>query len=368
MSDGGGENGRESKQQNGNKRVKLGCDEFGRAVAKIAVAQICESEGYQGFQQSALETLSNVAVRYIQNLGKSAKLHASLAGRTGCNVFDIFQSLEDFGAVQGFPGASDIDRCPASSGTVKELIQYVSESEEIPFACDIPQFPIVKGRKLASSFSQADEEPPGCHIPSWLPAFPDPWTVVSPLNKVGHDDNLDQNDKSEPPRKHKKEHSTLSLHQLMSHNGLQGPSSDFLDSSMVDRAVETNPFLASPLKYGEVEVSPVAFPIKPVHYASLETATVQEENNSSEMGNLAPTANQMENLLHASGDDKATTQAKQRAAVKFSIRVSNKYLITSMNGSDEEKCVGDTTAWLGKVESDGKKEDKTRNGLSEMAQ
>ncbi|CAM8965214.1 unnamed protein product [Rhodiola kirilowii] len=350
MSDGVGESGRECKQQSSNKRVKHGCDEFGRAVAMIAVAQICETEGYQSFQQSALETLSNVAVRYIQNLGKSAKFHANLARRTGCNIFDVLQSLEDFGAVQGFPGASEIDRCPARSGTVKELIQYVSESEEISFACDVPQFPIVKERKLALTFLQVDEEPPGCHIPTWLPAFPKPLNFLLPLEKVGHDDNLEQIDQVEHPEKRNEEHPLLSLHQQMSHDRFEGPSADTLDSS------KTNPFLASPLKYGEVEVSPIVFPRKPVHDTSMEKTV--EENHVSEMENISHATNQLENHLHASGNDKVATLVNHRAAVKFRIRVNKRYLITSKDCSDEDNRVSDNTACFGTIESFNKKDDK----------
>lgn len=70
-------------------RRKAGGDELAQAVPKIAVAQICESQGFQAFQQFALETLFDVAVRYICDIGKTARLYANLAGRTECNVFYI---------------------------------------------------------------------------------------------------------------------------------------------------------------------------------------------------------------------------------------------------------------------------------------
>uniref|UniRef100_A0A7N0SYM0 Transcription initiation factor TFIID subunit 8 n=1 Tax=Kalanchoe fedtschenkoi TaxID=63787 RepID=A0A7N0SYM0_KALFE len=364
MRDGAGESGRDFAQQNGsssnssgshssNKRVKYSGDEFGRAVAKIAVAQVCESVGYQGFQQSALETLSNVAVRYIEGLGKGAKFHANLAGRTGCNIFDIVQSLEDFEAVQGFPGASEIDRCVASSGTVKELIQYVSEAEEIPFAYDVPQFPIVKDRKLAPSFLQGEVEPPGCHIPSWLPAFPDPLTFVSTSEKVGRGDNVEQTAKFESLGKRMNEPPLLSLDHLMSHNKLEGLSADASNSS-----AGINPFLAPPLKHGAVEVSPVAFPRKPAHDTSPVRINpenhVHSENHFSEKEKFTHTANQPENHFHASGDEKSTTLTSLRPVVKFRIKVNQKYLTTSLDPGDDQNGVSDGTAPLKMVETDKK--------------
>uniref|UniRef100_A0A7N1A698 Bromodomain associated domain-containing protein n=1 Tax=Kalanchoe fedtschenkoi TaxID=63787 RepID=A0A7N1A698_KALFE len=359
MSDGGGESGREFAHQNGIsscKRVKYGSEEFGRAVVRIAVAQVCESGGYQAFQQSALETLSNVAVRYVESLGKGAEFHANLAGRTGCNIFDIVQSLEDFGAVHGFPGASEIGRCLASSRTVKELIQYVSEAEEIPFAYDVPQFPIVRDRKLAPSFSQVEVEPPGCHIPSWLPAFPDPSTLISVSGKGGRGDNVEQTDKVEHLGKQKEEPPVLSLHQCASHNRLEGPSSGASDSY-----ARTNPFLAAPLNYDEVKVTPIVFPRKPAHDTSpkkvISENHLHSENHVLEKEKFTHTTNQLENHLHASGNEKSTTLTNQRAAVKFHIRVSKKYHITSADADDEENCVSDSTAPFAIIETDTKRAD-----------
>jgi transcription initiation factor TFIID subunit 8 len=103
MSNGGRESEREPEKPAAQR--KPSGVEFAQAIAKIAVAQICESEGFQTFQQSAIETLSDVAVRYIRDVGKTAHYYANLAGRTECNVFDIIQGLEDLGSAQGFLGA-----------------------------------------------------------------------------------------------------------------------------------------------------------------------------------------------------------------------------------------------------------------------
>ena len=70
-------------------------DEFGRAVSRIAVAQICESAGFNGVKNAAIEALSDVTIRYLIDLGKIAEFYANLAGRSQCSVFDLILGLED---------------------------------------------------------------------------------------------------------------------------------------------------------------------------------------------------------------------------------------------------------------------------------
>ncbi|KAI3987812.1 hypothetical protein MKX01_038971 [Papaver californicum] len=176
MTDESGDTGKEKEHDS--KKKSGGSDEFGLAIARIAVAQICESYGFQGFQQSALESLSHIAIRYLCELGKATHFYANVAGRTDCNVFDIIHGLENLGDVHGFTGASDINRCSTSSGTVREIIQFVNCTEEIPFARTVPQFPVIENRKPTPSFLQMSESPDGEHIPNWLPAFPDRSTYI----------------------------------------------------------------------------------------------------------------------------------------------------------------------------------------------
>ncbi|KAL0461573.1 UNVERIFIED_CONTAM: Transcription initiation factor TFIID subunit [Sesamum latifolium] len=183
MSDGDGKDtvkffSEKENQVSKRKKKKLGTDEFAQAIARIAVAQVCESLGFQSFQQSALDTLADVGVRYIRELGKTACAFANLANRSQCNVFDVIQGLEDLGSVQGFSGASDVNHSLSGSGVVRDIIRYVCQAEEIPFAYLLPNFPVVKERTLNPSFAQAQENPPDEHIPSWLPKFPDPETYV----------------------------------------------------------------------------------------------------------------------------------------------------------------------------------------------
>lgn len=145
--------------------------EFSLALARIAVAQICESLGFQGFKQFALDTLSDLTCDYIRNIGKLSSFYANLAGRNQSNVFDVVHGLEDLGLLQGFVGGSDLDRCLLESGVVKEISRFVGESEDVRFAYSVPCFPVVKEHESRFSFLHAAETETGRvdNIPPWLP-------------------------------------------------------------------------------------------------------------------------------------------------------------------------------------------------------
>ncbi|KAF5187906.1 Bromodomain transcription factor [Thalictrum thalictroides] len=112
MSDGIWESGRENEHNGSEIRKKQqgGSDEYGRAITKITVAQICESVGFQNFQQSTLDVLFEVTIRYLRDLGKTAHFYANLGGITDYNAFDVIQGLIDLVSLQGFSGASDVGK------------------------------------------------------------------------------------------------------------------------------------------------------------------------------------------------------------------------------------------------------------------
>lgn len=203
-----------------------GGDEFGRAVANTAVAQICEGLGFHGIQRSAAETLADIALRFLSDLGKAAHFYASLCGRTQCNVFDVILAMEDMG-----PGAAveSSSRCLGQSGALKDVMRYVEFAEEIPFAIPVPHFPVSKCRAAPPSFAQLGEEPPHAHIPPWLPAFPDPHTYqATPVwNERKSDPRMDKLELARQRRK--AERSLVSLHLRFS----KGPSAGDASSSGV---------------------------------------------------------------------------------------------------------------------------------------
>ncbi|PIA63139.1 hypothetical protein AQUCO_00200871v1 [Aquilegia coerulea] len=326
MSDGGREKecGLKRKQQG------EGNDEYGRAISKIAVAQICENVGFESLQQSALDHLSEITIRYLRDLGKTAHFYANLAGRSDCNVFDIIQGLEDLGPSQG-----EVKDSFASSSTVKEIMQYVS-LDDIPFACDVTQFPLIKKQKPTPSFLQVGETPDKEHIPAWLPAFPDRHTYVH--TPVWNERKTDpRTDKIEQARQRRKEEQSLfSLQQRLACNG----SSVFATTKYVDygpgkQRSESNPFLAPPLKCGEKDVPPVA----PLAEVSNEPISIAQ---SSVLEAFAPAMGTTNIGLGDSTDDDRRVLPNKRPVVNFKLGVSKKSLGVPLDLTLQRKNVGQT--------------------------
>uniref|UniRef100_A0A0D6QY83 Transcription initiation factor TFIID subunit 8 n=1 Tax=Araucaria cunninghamii TaxID=56994 RepID=A0A0D6QY83_ARACU len=253
----------ESSRNDSDRRGAEG-DEFGRAVARVAVAQICEGAGFQGCQQSVLDALADIAVRYLRDLGKSAHYYANLAGRTDCNALDVIQALEDMNNAQGFAGAADVThRRLSASQTVRDVVHYTNRAEEIPFARPVPCFPVLKKRRREAipSFIHMGEAPAHAHIPPWLPALPDPHTYVH--TPVWNERKTDpRNDKIEQARQRRKaERSLLNLQQrLFSAGRTQNPNGN--PSSSPNPNLGLNPFLAPPVPGDERPVSPVQPPAR----------------------------------------------------------------------------------------------------------
>ncbi|KAK9072804.1 hypothetical protein SSX86_009239 [Deinandra increscens subsp. villosa] len=102
MSNGGRVDEEEFEEEKRNRVFSV--DEFGRCIAKVAVAQICERVGFDSCNDSALESLADIAIRFVRDLGKTAKFYANVANRTESNVFDVIQGLEDLGSVDRVSG------------------------------------------------------------------------------------------------------------------------------------------------------------------------------------------------------------------------------------------------------------------------
>ena len=342
MSNGGGKTGRQLEQPNTWRR-KSGADDFAEAIAKIAVAQVLESGGFQAFQQSALEALSDVAVRYALSTGRSAHYYANLAGRAECNAFDVIQGLEDMGSVQGFSGASDVDHCLESSGVVREIVHFVNEAEPIPFAHPIRRFPVVKERVLAPSFSQRGEEPPGEHIPAWLPAFPDPQTYsLSPTENGRGTEPHAVNGKFEQERENGKgEWPLLSLQQHMVSGMFEKPAlTDPADAKAKRVAAECNPFLVPPLKIVDKEVASVAPPAKLFNDVASDNPVVKnfvEDKSISVLETFAPAIEAMKSTSCDSKEDRRKLVLNEKPTVRFKIGVGNKFLGRSTGLSPQKE-------------------------------
>ncbi|KAI3669950.1 hypothetical protein L6452_41460 [Arctium lappa] len=349
MSDGGG--GESSKEIEFRLKKRKKNDEFAQAIARIAVAQVCESVGFQGFQQSALDRLSDVACKYIREIGKTSNFYANLAGRTECNVFDIVQGLEDLSLSQGFVGASDRDNCLSGSGIIKEISQYVSLSEEIGFAYSVPSFPVIKERNSTPSFLQTGETPPTDAIPPWLPRFPDPTTYTSMPSASTEEaqmrpDRIEQEHKVLEPASSK-------LEQRWAYTESELPVVDQGDN--VGRERGSNPFLTTPLQPGEKEISLVPLPAK-----LKEEDTVQSHgpwtNHVSALDTFAP-ANQ---AVKSSGCDAEEGSRKvllnNRPALQMKFRIGKKSLDIANRHDDKRK---EVVSWFVNDEVGDAKEKRT---------
>ncbi|KAH9740376.1 BTP domain-containing protein [Citrus sinensis] len=325
MSDGGGESG--SKHQQPHTKRKFSGDDFSQAIAKVAVAQICERVGFQTFQQSALGKLADIAVRYINSVGKAANFYANLSGR--------------------------------AEGIVRELIQYANEATDVPFAYAIPHFPVVKDRKPKSSFLQIGEEPPIEDIPAWLPAFPDPQTYFeSPSQNERASDSYTE--KIELGKQQRKmEMSMVNLQRQFSESG---PSS-FVhgDSSKEKKTVESNPFLSAPLHFEEKEVSSVVLPAKLSKEVALQNPVAKKhvvDNHISVMETFAPALEAMKNRFCESTEEQKNIQLDQRPPVQFKIGVGKKSLVKPLKSSPQNMDGGKIDPWFCKEnENDERKGD-----------
>lgn len=343
------------------KKKKLGKDEFAQAIARNVVAQVCENLGFQSFQQSALDTLADVAVRYIQEIGKMGASYANLANRTECNVFDVIQGLEHLGSVQGFSGASDVRHCLTRSGVVKDIIRYVSQADELPFAYSIPAFPVVKERVLDLSFAQAEENPPDEHIPSWLPKFPDPATYAL-LSSGNENDSETEAVKIQQVEQQQRltEKSLLNLQQKLMCNGSEvGVVVEQGDAAKAQRAAENNPFLATPLQSWEKEISLPALPARLVDeslgYAYHQSHELME--NHVAMVEPSSQANEAARSGPCEPEDRRKIPLNGRPNVQFKLGNAKKSL--SMVTNPQNKGTEETSSWFGD-EHDGTDEKKSR--------
>ncbi|XP_010937622.1 transcription initiation factor TFIID subunit 8 [Elaeis guineensis] len=343
MSDGGRESGTDNQTSSKKSKVSGG-DEFGRAIAKIAVTQICGSTGFHSSHPSALDALADVAIRYISDLGKAANFYANLSGRTSSNVFDVIQGLEDLGLSQGFSGASDIHRCLASSGVVREIGQFVNTAEEVPFAWPVPRFPIARIPKQTSSFAQIGEAPAGNHIPNWLPAFPDPHTYIH--TPVWNERATDlRTDKIEQARQRRKaERSLLSLQQRLACNA----TAEFMpaidgDAGKGKEIVTNNPFLAPPLPYGEKEVSEIVMP-----------KVDADEKKLSVLETFAPAIEAAKNGSLTSLISEERVLPSERPMVHFKFGIHSKSIVAPLSSKAQN---AKTDSWFLR---DDEKDDKKR--------
>ncbi|XP_051119836.1 transcription initiation factor TFIID subunit 8 [Andrographis paniculata] len=337
----GGEGEAEGKgEEKCNSVIQTAASHFGSEISRIAVAQICNSVGFEGFNKSALESLSDIAIRCISDLGKTSKFIANLAGRTECNVFDVVQGLEDLGLQQRHSNDSGIRTgCVIGSSAVRELKEFVETAEEVPFAQPLPRFPVIREPRTIPSFLQMDETPSSKHIPDWLPAFPDPHTYIK--TPVWNERVSDpRTDKIELARQHRKaERSLLNLQQRLLSIESNDESDDGGNWPQID--VTTSPFRA------EKEKSSVKLPVK---------VDAQTEKHVSLLETFAPAIEAMKDGLD-SGSDGERAMPKKRTFTYLEFKSGKKVFGEPLDLRIRNRASGRTMAWFGREEE---KDDKKR--------
>ncbi|MED6145103.1 hypothetical protein PIB30_021912 [Stylosanthes scabra] len=154
--------------------------QFSFAIARTAVAQICRSVGYKKSTHGTLETLTNVAMKYLEATTRLAASFANASNRTEVNLFDLINGIHDLCSVQGFLGGSELHTSNLlKSGALKEIMNFVKYSNEVPFSKPIlheTDSGIPKLEKVTDSRSSLCSNKTKCqgfHIPRWLPDFPE---------------------------------------------------------------------------------------------------------------------------------------------------------------------------------------------------
>lgn len=133
---------------------------FARSVAKIAIAQLCDKSKFDSIQLSSLNTLVDMLIRYIEEIGALSHMYTEHANRTESNLHDVLMAFNDLGI------------------SVKELRNFVDVVDEVPFVHTLPKPQDPGSTRLEiPTFRQLGETPPQDCIPDWLPAFPDVHTT-----------------------------------------------------------------------------------------------------------------------------------------------------------------------------------------------
>ncbi|KAK3188858.1 hypothetical protein Dsin_028419 [Dipteronia sinensis] len=169
--------------------------EFSFKLTRVAVSQICRSMGFMAAQRSALETLTLITSKYLEEVAKLASSYSHESNRTQSNIFDLINALNDMSSpIQGFVGAATVhDSCLLSCGVLKEISGFVKCTDEIPFAKPIPRnyAATLSMSRLKRTVSKPNSMGLKSHIPRWLPAFPDAGTYKERkemvcIRKTGH--------------------------------------------------------------------------------------------------------------------------------------------------------------------------------------
>lgn len=94
-------------------------DDYARSIARVVVGQLAEQAGYESAHETAIDVLSELLLRYLEELSAGSHAYAELATRSEINAYDALMAIEDTGGT-----------------TVDDLTKYIgslsSVSDDMP--------------------------------------------------------------------------------------------------------------------------------------------------------------------------------------------------------------------------------------------
>lgn len=96
-------------------------DAFARTIAKMTISQLCEVTRFHALQQFVVETLTNIVLRYPNDLWKATHSYANLFDRLKCNALDVVMAMEDLGLER----AAETFHCVSSLGALCDVMRFM---------------------------------------------------------------------------------------------------------------------------------------------------------------------------------------------------------------------------------------------------
>jgi hypothetical protein len=102
-------------------------------------------------------------------------------------LFTIAAPLELLPGVHVVSGWQHMQHCSSSYSVPDHpTLCPVLQGTDVPFAHTLAQYPVHRQQPLPPTFGDQKDQPPGGHIPPFLPAFPDPHTYQHTAAYAGH--------------------------------------------------------------------------------------------------------------------------------------------------------------------------------------